>query len=166
MAFQVRDQVVHPAHGMGRISGLVTRQFAEAAAGLYYEVALARGTLWVPIRPDTTDGLRPITPAPALSHYRQVLKSQPVALHQDHRQRRTYLLGRLKRGLFQDLCDVVRDLTARGWAKPLGELDAAFLHKTRESLNEEWAASEGVPLPQAIEEINALLLEGQRTHQG
>jgi RNA polymerase-interacting CarD/CdnL/TRCF family regulator len=142
----------------------VTRRFAEAEEGTYYEIAIRRGTVWIPVEAGTTGGLRALTPQAELGHYRSALRSRPVALTPDHRQRRVYLLGRLKAGSFQDLCDVVRDLSARGWHKPLSELDSATLRKTRESLCQEWAVSAGVTVGQASAEVDSLLLEGRRAY--
>ncbi|MBI4769500.1 MAG: hypothetical protein HY784_03565, partial [Chloroflexi bacterium] len=134
MPFQVDDRVVHPAHGVGRIVGLVTKNFFEAEAHLYYEIAIQRSTVWVPVDAGTAIGLRPLTPKAELARYRGVLRSRPVPLTPDHRQRRLDLLSRLKAGLFQNVCEVVRDLTARGWLKPLSEMDSVTLRKTREGL--------------------------------
>lgn len=166
MPFQVDDSVVHPAHGVGRITRLVTQRFGAAAARLYYEVATQQSTVWVPVEAPPASGLRSVTLRSELGHYRSVLKGRPLSLIPDHRQRRMYLLDRLKGGSFQSLCDVVRDLTARAWNKPLNEMDSGTLRKAHGDLCQEWAVAEGVSVLQATEEVNALLLEGRRTYQG
>ncbi len=166
MPFQVDDRVVHPAHGVGRVVGLVTKHFSGPEARLYYEVAHPRSTVWVPVEADAASELRPLTSRDELGRYRGVLRSRPVSLTPDHRQRRFDLLSRLKAGLFQNLCEVVRDLTARGWLKPLSEMDSITLRKTRDDLCTEWAAADGGSILQAVEEVNALLLEGRQAHQG
>lgn len=165
MPFQVDDSVVHPAHGVGRITKVVTQRFNEATARLYYEVAIQNSTVWVPVEADPTSGLRSVTLQSELGRYRGVLRGRPISLIPDHRQRRLYLLDRLKGGSFQALCDVVRDLTARSWQKPLNEMDSGTLRKARVDLCQEWAASEGVSVIQATEEVDALLLEGRQTYQ-
>lgn len=165
MPFEVDDVVVHPGHGVGRITRLVKQRFGEARERLYYEVAIQRSTVWVPVDAGTTSGLRSLTLQAELGRYRKTLKSRPTSLISDHRQRRTYLLSRLRIGSFQDVCDVVRDLAARGWQKPLNEMDSVMLRRTRDSLCEEWAASAGVSILQATQEVNALLLEGQQAYQ-
>lgn len=163
--FQIDDRVVHPAHGIGRIAALVTQRFAQAEVSLYYEITIQRGTVWVPVEASTTSGLRLLTPRAELGHYRDALRSRPLSLNPDHRQRRAYLLSRLKVGSFQDMCDVVRDLTARRWYKRLSEQDSVLLRKTQDDLCQEWAASEGVSILKATEEVNALLLEGRQAYQ-
>jgi RNA polymerase-interacting CarD/CdnL/TRCF family regulator len=165
MPFQVDDRVVHPTHGVGRVVGLVTQRFSEAEARLYYEIAIQRSTVWIPVDADTARELRPLTPKAELARYRNVLRSRPASLTADHRQRRLDLLSRLKAGSFQSLCEVVRDLTARGWQKALGEMDATALRKTRDGLCQEWAAADGVSVLDAVKEVDALLLEGRQAYQ-
>lgn len=163
MLFQVDELVVHPAHGVGRIVGLVTKRFTGAEAHLYYEFAAGRSTVWVPVEASAASGLRRLTPKDELARYRGVLRSRPISLTPDHRQRRQDLLSHLKVGLFQNLCEVVRDLTARGWLKPLSEMDSSTLRKTRDDLCQEWAAADGVSVLEAVKEVDALLFEGRQT---
>jgi len=163
-AFQVNDSVVYTACGIGRVAALVTKRFQDAQDRLYYEVVIERSTIWVSVDSGPTSGLRLLTLKADLARYREVLLSQPGKLIPDARQRRTEVSGRLKGGSFQSICEVVRDLTALSWVKALNEADSIALRKTRDGLCQEWAAAEGIPLPQAVEEVNALLLENRQAH--
>lgn len=167
MAYKIDDRVVHPTYGVGRIVGLVSKRF-EAEERQFYEVAIDRSTVWVPVDNSghgNGNGLRPLTPKTELNRYRRVLQSSPVPLTQDPRQRKLDLQDRLKLGTFQAMCEAVRDITARGWLKPLSEADTAMLRKAREGLCQEWAASSDVSVTQATAEVNALLQEARQTHQ-
>lgn len=166
MTFQVEDRVVHPVHGIGQVVGVVSRQFTGAEAKMYYEVALTRSTVWIPVEAGAAGELRPLTAQRELQRYRDVLRSRPAPLTADHRQRRVDIANRLKNGVFLNVCEVVRDLTARGWTKPLGEQDALALRKAREVLCEEWAVATGRPVSEAYQEVEALLLEGRQAHAG
>jgi len=159
MTFQIDDPVVYPACGIGRIAALVMKSFFEAETRLYYEVAIEKSTVWVPVDSGPASGLRLLTPKSELAHYRGVLRSQPVTLTSNPHERRQNLLNRLKAGAFLDLCEIVRDLTAQSWRKALGEADKLSLRKARDGLCHEWALVDGVPLVQAMEEIDALLRE-------
>lgn len=165
MSFHATDRVVHPAHGVGSVLGLVTKAFPGSEARQYYEIAIDRGTVWVPVDASAAAGLRLLTARGDLAHYRGVLMSRPAALTHDHRQRGLDLRGRLRRGVFQDLCEVVRDLAARGWRKTLGEADSAKLREVRDELCRQWAAADGVSLGDATREVQELLSEGQRVHE-
>jgi RNA polymerase-interacting CarD/CdnL/TRCF family regulator len=165
MPFKVDDRVVYPAFGIGRIVGVVTKSFFETESHPYYEVIGDRSTVWVQVDESSARGLRRLTHLDELARYRGVVGSQPVALNQDHRQRQLDLKGQLKLGTMQGLCETVRDLTARSWAKPLNEMDSLTLRRSREAVSLEWAAAENVPLPQATAELTALLLEGRHKYQ-
>ena len=162
--FQIGDSVVHPAHGMGRVVRLEEKSFLGQQAGLYYEVAIQQGTVWVPVAVREAPGLRPVTSRRDLARYRSLLKSPPVSLNQDHRKRHVELVDRMRQGSFQILCEVVRDLAARAWLKPLGESDAASLRRAREKLCVEWAASDGITVAAATQEVESLLLESRQAH--
>ena len=165
MPFKVDDRVVYPAFGIGRVVALVPKSFFEAESQLYYEVTGNRSTVWVQVDEGSARGLRRLTRQDELAHYREVVGSRPVALNQDHRQRQMDLRSQFKLGTMQGLCEMVRDLSARGWLKPLTETDSRSLRLSRESLCEEWAAADGVSLPQATAELTALLLEARHQYQ-
>jgi CarD family transcriptional regulator len=167
MAYKIDDRVVHPTYGVGRVVGLVSKRF-EAEERQFYEVAIERSTVWVPVDNSSHgngNGLRPLTPKADLNRYRRVLQSSPKPLTQDPRQRKLDLQDRLKLGTFQAMCETVRDITARGWLKPLSEADTAMLRKAREGLCQEWAASSDMTVVQATAEVNALLQEARQVHQ-
>ena len=67
---------------------------------------------------------------------------------------------RLRDGTFSVLCEIVRDLTARGRIKPLNEADSAALRRARSSLLQEWAAAAEVTLAEATAEVDELLQAG------
>ncbi len=162
MSYQVNDRVVHIHHGVGRVVGLVNNSFTKKTeAQLYYEIALDQSTVWVPVKTDTHQELRALTPKRDLERYRAVLRSRPASLSTDHRQRRLDVLQQLKDGSFESLCMVVRDLTARGRAKPLNELDSLTLRQTHNNLAREWSVADGITITEAVKHIESLLLEGQ-----
>jgi len=164
MQFKAGDYVVHPAHGIGQIVRLEERRLAEDVPRLYYVIVADKSTVWVPVNADPAAQLRELTPMREMEQYRSLLKSHPVSLEKDHSKRRLAIAERLRHGSFQSLCEVVRDLTARAWRKPLNEAEAALLLKIRMDLCREWAAANGITLAEAIQEVEALLKEGQQAH--
>jgi len=166
MPFKVGDLVVHPAYGIGHIANVEEKQFSEQGTHLYYKVALAKRSIWIPVETQEASGIRLITPESDLGQYRNVLKSRPAPLDKNHHHRHLELANRLKKNSFQVMCEVVRDLTAWGWRKPLGPTDMATLQKTRRSLYQEWAMAAGVSTPEAIKEIDSLLLVTQHAFMG
>lgn len=162
MPFQVGDVVVHPAHGVGHVVRLEEKRFSGREASLYYEIVIQKSTVWVSVESPEALRLRPLTLKNDLARYRSVLKSRPLPLNKDHRQRHLELADRLKQGSFQVMCEVVRDLTARGWVKPLNEYDTVSLQRVRGRLCQEWAASEGMSVTDASGEVSSLLLESRK----
>jgi CarD family transcriptional regulator len=166
MQFKVGDLVVHPIHGIGHIVNIEKKQFSEKRTRLYYKVTFPKRTVWIPVEAQGARRLRLITAKSDLDQYRNLLKSRPVPLTKNHHRRHLELVNRLKQGSFQVVCEVVRDLTAWGWRKPLGPTDKATLQKTRESLYREWATAAGVSVAEAIKEVESLLRATQRAYMG
>ncbi len=164
MPFAVNDRVVHPLHGVGRVVRLATRQFDAGSTRLYYEIMLSKGTIWVPVE-GSVGGLRPLTARGELSRYRSLLSSRPAPLAADHRQRQLEVSERLKAGTLRARCEVIRDLTAHAWHKPLCQSSAALLRLAHEALDEEWAAVDEVPVHEVTRQVQALLLEGRRAYE-
>jgi CarD family transcriptional regulator len=146
--FKVGDFVVHPVYGMGHIVQIEEKQFSEKVKRLTSE----------------RTGLRPVTAKNQLDQYRDLLKSRPVTLPKKYDQRRRELLSRLNQGSFQVVVEVVRDLTAWSWRKPLGAVDIATLQKTRENLYREWATAAGVTTTEAVKEIDTLLTANRQAY--
>ena len=82
-----------------------------------------------------------------------------------HRQRQVELTDRLRQGSFKARCEVVRDLSALGWDKPLGDGNATLLRSAHHALDEEWAMAAGVSLREATLEVQALLQEGKQLYK-
>lgn len=161
MRYQVNDEVVHIQHGLGRVVGLVNNSFANAKPSLYYEISFGKSTAWVLVESAPSNELRALTRKRDLAHYRAILSSKPVALSRDHRQRRIDLVKFSKAGTFENLCIIVRDLTAQSQLKPLNDLDSMTLRQAHTNLTREWAAAEEISLVDASRHIGALILEGR-----
>lgn len=166
MQFKIGDRIVHPSYGIGHIVDIEEKRFAQREAQWYYKVMLPKRTLWLPVETQEASGLRLITAKSELEQYRTLLKSPPTPLEKNHHRRHPVLVSRLREGSFQALCEVVRDLTAWGWRKPLGRTDAATLQKAQDSLYREWATAAGVSTTEAIKEINSLLLATRQAFTG
>ena len=159
MKFEIGDKVVHPQHGVGFVAGLEEKQFEPNAARMYYVVSIPDTTLWVPVDLSTS-GLRKLGLKSELEQCSQVLQATPQALNAG-RDLMTSLSGRIKQGTIIAQCEVVRDLTAFGWHKPLYGPIADFQRMALNVLCQEWAAIKGIPPVEASHEINALLKKGR-----
>lgn len=166
MQFEIGDFIVHPIYGVGHIVNIEEKQFSDKGTRRYYKVTLPKRTVWLPVEAEDTMGLRLVTARNELDRYRKLLKSPPVPLDKNHHRRHLELIGRLKQGSFENLCEVVRDLTAWSLRKPLGRTDTVTLQKTRESLHQEWATAAGVSVVEAIREVDSLLQSSRQASLG
>ncbi len=163
MEFKIGDQVVHPHYGLGQVVKLEVRQFEPGVSRQYYEVSIPGSTLWVPLG-QPTSGLRKLALKSTLADCRRLLASAPAPLTEDPRMRQSELSAHLKQGTIAAHCEVVRDLSAAGWHKPLSGPIASFLRVTLDVLCQEWAAVEGLSPAEAARDIDACLAKGRKSH--
>jgi len=163
MQFKVGDQVIHPRHGLGQVTKLAIKQFVKGEKRPFYEISFPGSTLWVPLNLSTS-GIRKLTVKREITNCRQLLQTPAVPLNGDPRLRQTELVDHLKEGTLTAHCEVVRDLTAHGWQKPLSGAIAAFRKSTQDVLCQEWAAVEGTTVSEAAIEIESLLEKGRRAN--
>jgi RNA polymerase-interacting CarD/CdnL/TRCF family regulator len=160
MSFNVGDHVVHVNHGSGQIVAIKERQFTGSEVRLFYEVATNnKSTVWVPVESAAPSSLRLLISKDDLARCREVLKSEPGRLDPNRRQRYLDVSSRLKLGSFKGMCEVLRDLAAFGWAKPLSDADSLLFRKTLEDICWEWAQVNSEPLAKVRDEITGLLQE-------
>jgi CarD family transcriptional regulator, regulator of rRNA transcription len=160
--FQIGDLVVHPVHGVGTVTTFSKQSFTGARAQDYYEVTNPRITVWVPIDEQGSSVLREVASKNSLKDCRRLLKSRPVPLSKNPKTRKRELDGRSDVRLLPGLCELVRDLWAESRQKALGRVESDLFRKKFKALCDEWAASEGVPLQTALNEIESLLQVAQR----
>jgi RNA polymerase-interacting CarD/CdnL/TRCF family regulator len=163
MPIKVGDHVIHPRHGLGQVTNLAVKQFVEGEKRPFYEISFPGSTLWVPLNL-TTSGLRKLSAKSEIASCRRVLKSPAEPLKNDFRLRQMELNDHLKEGTLTARCEVVRDLTAYGWHKPLKGSMAVFLQTALDVLCQEWAAVEKITSEEATTEIHTLLEKGKQTN--
>jgi len=162
--FAIGDKVVHPKHGVGFVTGLEEKQFKPNPARMYYVVSIPDTTLWVPVDLSTS-GLRKLGLKSELEKCRQVLQAAPQELTPG-RDLLANLSNRINQGSIVAQCEVVRDLTAFGWHKPLYGPIADFQRMILDVLCQEWAAVKGVSVVKASHEIDAFLKKSRAAWEG
>ena len=165
MEFRSGDHIVHSDYGVGSIVRLENRQIAENQMREYYVLAFGRMTVWSPVQAGGAAPLRLVTDAQDLDQYRTLLKGRPAPLDNDYKKRRLEINEQLAHGSFQVVCEVVRDLTALGWHRPINDGDATVLQRVRDNLWREWAVSAGLSMPEAVQEVESLLRAGRLAYK-
>jgi RNA polymerase-interacting CarD/CdnL/TRCF family regulator len=163
MKFNIGDRVVHPQQGVGYVSNLEEKQFEPNLPRLYYVISIPETTVWVPVDLPTT-GLRKLSERSELEQCRLVLQSAPNPLTPD-RGLLASLISQINRGTVTAHCEVVRDLNAFGWRKPLYGPMSEFLRVILNVLSQEWSVVEGISVMEASNEIHNLLKKGRTVHE-
>ncbi|MDK1028656.1 MAG: CarD family transcriptional regulator [Anaerolineae bacterium] len=163
MKFNIGDKVVHPQHGVGYVANREEKQFEESDSRTYYVISIPDTTIWVPVDL-TSSGLRKLSVRSDLKKCRKVLQSAPGMLKPD-RDLQSSLVDHIKQGSIIAQCEVVRDLSAYGWNKPLFGPIADFQRIIFDVLCQEWSIVDELPLAEASHEIGDLLKKGRVAHE-
>ena len=161
--FTIGDKVVHPQHGVGFVAGLEEKRFEPNEARMYYVVSIPDTTLWVPVELSTS-GLRKLGLKKDIEACRQILQAPPQTLNVG-RDMLANLSARIRQGTIIAQCEVVRDLAAFGWQKPLYGPIAEYQRMILNVLCQEWAAVSGVSQEEASHEINMLLKKNRAAQE-
>lgn len=162
MKFSIGDRVVHPQQGVGYVAKLEEKQFEPNKPRMYYVILIPDTTMWVPVDLSTS-GLRKLSVRSELEQCRQVLQSRPHPLTPD-RSLLSSLIGHINQGTITGHCEVVRDLAAHGWHKPMYGPMSEFQRVILNVLTQEWAVVEGISVVEAAHEINILLNQGRAAY--
>lgn len=162
MSFNRGDQVVHPTHGVGVVEGIQGMDFPGGSPRDYYRVEFPHTTIWVSVADQQLSALRSITPKNQLYRFRSLLTGSPARRDNDFRSRHQELEHRVTSGTFGSLCELVRDLSAWHFLKPLNDYERNLLKRSRSFLAAEWSITSGLEMHEAMEEIEGCLLEGRQ----
>jgi CarD family transcriptional regulator len=157
MSFAVGDQVVHRAHGLGRITRMDHVQ-AQDGRRECYVVDVGHGLIvWVPIDGVSEQCLRSPLSSTTITALSDILRSPAQPLERSSRQRVQQLRDRMREGSPNMLCALVRDLTSYASLRVPSSNDTAVLDKARSMLVAEWALA--TDMPDAAAQVSALLRE-------
>ncbi len=156
---------MHASHGSGQIVAIEEKRLSGREPGLFYVVSINKSMVWVPMDSDSAASLRLLASNSDLTYCRMLLKSRPTPLNANWRQRDLDRTNSWRTGSFEMRCEMVRDLTAHGWPKPLRESEASALRGIQEAVCQEWATAEGISASDAFREIRALLQEGYQMYK-
>jgi CarD family transcriptional regulator, regulator of rRNA transcription len=113
MTFKVGDKAVYPAHGVGIIEGVETREIAGTKQTFYVLKIMENGmTIMVPTRNADNIGMREVIAADKIDQVYDILKERDVHLDTQtwNRRYREYM-GKIKTGSVFEVAKVLRDLS-------------------------------------------------------
>jgi RNA polymerase-interacting CarD/CdnL/TRCF family regulator len=174
MDYRVGDPVMHWMYGLGEVVRIEERMLAGQQM-LYYAIQVRDLTIWVPANDQAAARLRPPAPAREFKRCLSLLSAPGEPLPDDRQERKLQIQARLKDGLVESLCRVIRDLHVyQAQIRPLNDNDQALLKRSQNVLLGEWAHVLSIPLLQAEADMRRRLAdipagsklrqEGKRSH--
>jgi CarD family transcriptional regulator len=164
MTFQVGDKVVHRSFGQGEVIQLDEKELAGKSQQ-YYVVEFPQLTLWVPVKGAEQGSLRMPVGRREFKKLFEILRSPAEVLCEDRFQRQVQLSERMKEGSTEELCRIIRDISARNMEHKLNEKDLSVLRHAQSLLLDEWQNSQGISLEESRQELERLLQESQAATQ-
>lgn len=130
MDFSIGDQVVHPKHGAGKITGEEQLQLVEGFENYYViEIGDKGLVVRVPMRKMEDLGVRPIMAQSKLNRVMDTLRDTPYRLSTNFKSRQTRAKEKIQTGLPLKIAEVVRDYSWRKHRKSLSAADAQLLNR-------------------------------------
>jgi CarD family transcriptional regulator len=161
MQFAINDKVIHPRHGVGRITGIEQKDLSDSP-GSYYVIYIPAQRLTVRVPSDRMEraGVRLAISLAKLSQVLDILRSTPGCLHDIFAERQRDLWTKLETGLVLQAAEVVRDLSWRRRDTRLTKKDSEYLSRGREWLAAEMALASDGQITEANHVIDAALAAG------
>ena len=113
MSFKIGDKAVYPAHGVGIIEGVETREIAGSRQTFYVLKIMENGmTIMVPTRNADNIGMREVIAKDNIEQVFDILRERDVHLDSQtwNRRYREYM-GKIKTGSVYEVAKVLRDLS-------------------------------------------------------
>ncbi len=157
--FKVGDLAVYPAHGVGKIEAIETKDIGGASQDFYIMRILENDMkIMIPVQNADAVGLRPLIQSDEVGKVYAILQSREISVNSAtwNRRYREYM-EKIKTGSIFELAEVLRDLTVLQGDKELSFGERKMLETARTLLVTEVAIAKGVDEAIISEEIDGLL---------
>ena len=163
MLFNVNDRAVYPAHGVGTIRGIETREIAGKRQTFYILKVLDTGmTIMVPTNNAQSIGMRAIISKDAVESVYDVLREKDVHIENQtwNRRYREYM-SKIKTGSLIEVAKVARDLSLLKNEKPLSFGERKMLDTAMNLLVKEIAVALDTTEEAVREKVSSIFRERQ-----
>ncbi len=157
--FNIGDLVVYPAHGVGKIESIETRNIAGKKQDYYIMRILDNGMkIMIPIPNAAAVGLRELIDFGDIPKVYEILKTREISINGGtwNRRYRGYM-EKIKTGSIYELAEVLRDLTVLKGDKELSFGERKMLDTARGLLLKELSIVREVTEKELEEEIRDIL---------
>ncbi len=159
MLFKPGDLAVYPAHGVGRIENVESKNIGGAKQEFYIMRILENDMkIMIPIRNAVTVGLRPLIETDDVGKVHEILRRREISVNGAtwNRRYREYM-EKIKTGSIYELAEVLRDLTVLKEDKDLSFGERKMLDTARSLLIRELSIVCDVAENQVEVEIQEML---------
>ena len=159
MEFKVGDKAVYPAHGVGVIKRIESRQIAGTCQDFYVLQIMSSGaTLMVPTTSCERAGMRGLISDQEIDNVYTILRSPGHVSQTTWNRRFREFNDKLRTGSVSDIAEVLRDLCSLKGDKELSYGEKKMLDKAMAMLISEISSASDKSEPEVELELNQLLL--------
>jgi CarD family transcriptional regulator len=158
VGFKVGDKAVYPAHGVGEVTGVETREISGLEHDFYILRILESGMkVMVPTDNANSVGLRSIIPKADVKKVFAVLKRKKITVAKQtwNRRHREYM-EKLKTGSVYEIAEVLRELSLLRFKKDLSYSERKVLETARSLLVQELALARRTKESRIESELDAI----------
>lgn len=153
--FKEGDKAVYPAHGVGEIRAIETREISGSKQTFYIMKILDNGmTIMVPTNNVKSVGLREIIDEDQVDEVYEILSERDIAVdNQTWNRRYREYMDKIKTGSVYEIAEVLRDLSLLKKQKELSFGERKLLDTARTLLVKELAIAQGMKEQDILKKI-------------
>ncbi len=156
--FKEGDKAVYPAHGVGEISAIETREISGSKQTFYIIKILDNGmTIMVPTNNVKSVGLREIIDEDQVDEVYEILGERDISVdNQTWNRRYREYMDKIKTGSVYEIAEVLRDLSLLKKNKELSFGERKLLDTARTLLIKELAIAQGMKELEILKKIDKI----------
>ena len=154
--FSKGDWIVHLHYGVGQVKAVERKQIGKKKSS-YYRAETSNSTFWVPVEFPDSERVRPVASKYKMRKAIGILKDSPVALADDHNDRKRQINEALSQISIDAGAKLLRDLSARQASFKLNPTEEKALDQFTNNFILEWSVSTGMDIEKIREKFQDLL---------
>lgn len=156
--FKPGDKAVYPAHGVGEVKAIETREISGNKQTFYILRILDNGmTIMVPTQNVKSVGLREIIGEDQVEEVYAILQERDITVdNQTWNRRYREYMDKIKSGSVYEIAEVLRDLSLLKFEKELSFGERKMLDTARSLLVKELSIAQGISEEETLKEIQKI----------
>jgi CarD family transcriptional regulator len=158
LQFKPGDKAVYPAHGVGEVKAIETREISGNKQTFYILKILDNGmTIMVPTQNVKSVGLREIIGEEQVEEVYEILMERDITVdNQTWNRRYREYMDKIKSGSVYEIAEVLRDLSLLKFEKELSFGERKMLDTARVLLVKELSIAQGLSEEEVLKEIQKI----------